>query len=112
MGSSRRAGSVRPTPTPSPPSTRRPSPPNLGSVVVDGLLLAAGAGTRMGRPKALVVGDDGTPWLHASIARLQLGGCRRVTVVLGAAAEEAAALLATAPTPRDGVHAVVARDWA
>jgi CTP:molybdopterin cytidylyltransferase MocA len=74
-------------------------------VIVDGLLLAAGAGSRMGRPKALVVGDDGTPWLHASIARLQGGGCRRVTVVLGAAADEAARLV-----PAD-VHVVVAADW-
>ena len=75
-------------------------------MIIDGLLLAAGAGTRMGRPKALVVGDDGTPWLHASIARLQEGGCRRVTVVLGAAADEAAQLV-----PAD-VHVVVAADWA
>ncbi len=66
-------------------------------MIVDGLLLAAGAGTRMGRPKALVVGDDGTPWLHAALGRLQDGGCRRVTVVLGASAEEAAVLLAAAP---------------
>ena len=61
----------------------------------------------MGRPKALVVGDDGTPWLHASLQRLQDGGCRSVTVVLGAAAAEATTLL-------DGSDAqvVVAADWA
>jgi CTP:molybdopterin cytidylyltransferase MocA/ribosomal protein S18 acetylase RimI-like enzyme len=80
--------------------------------IVDGLLLAAGAGTRMGRPKALVVGDDGTPWLHASLQRLQEGGCRRVTVVLGAEAEEAAVLLARAPVAHEDVHVVVAGDWA
>jgi CTP:molybdopterin cytidylyltransferase MocA len=76
-------------------------------VIVDGLLLAAGAGSRMGRPKALVVGDDGTSWLQASLSRLHDGGCRRVTVVLGAAADEAATLL-------DGVdvHVVVAAEWA
>jgi CTP:molybdopterin cytidylyltransferase MocA len=76
-------------------------------VIVDGLLLAAGAGSRMGRPKALVVGDDGTPWLRASLSRLHDGGCRGVTVVLGAAADEAAALL-------DGIDAqvVVAEEWA
>jgi CTP:molybdopterin cytidylyltransferase MocA len=76
-------------------------------VIVDGLLLAAGAGTRMGRPKALVVGDDGAPWLLASLRRLHDGGCRRVTVVLGAAAEEAAPLLEGSDT-----HGVVAPDWA
>jgi CTP:molybdopterin cytidylyltransferase MocA len=76
-------------------------------VIVDGLLLAAGAGTRMGRPKALVVGDDGIPWLLASLRRLHDGGCRRVTVVLGAAAGEAAALL-----EGSAAHVVVAADWA
>jgi CTP:molybdopterin cytidylyltransferase MocA len=81
-------------------------------VVVDGLLLAAGAGIRMGRPKALVAGDDGTPWLHSTLARLQDGGCRRVTVVLGAAADEAALLVAQALVPHEDVHVVVAHDWA
>jgi CTP:molybdopterin cytidylyltransferase MocA len=76
-------------------------------VIVDGLLLAAGAGTRMGRPKALVVGDDGTPWLVAALGRLHDGGCRRVTVVLGAAAAEAATLIEGA-----GAQVVVAADWA
>lgn len=88
------------------------SGPSLGGVIVDGLLLAAGAGSRMGRPKALVVGDDGTPWLHAAIARLQGGGCRQVTVVLGASAEEAALLLAASPVDHEDVHVVVAADWA
>ena len=44
-----------------------------------GLLLAAGAGTRMGRPKALV--DD---WLVRSVETL--ADCDRVVVVLGARA--------------------------
>jgi CTP:molybdopterin cytidylyltransferase MocA len=57
--------------------------------VVDGLLLAAGAGSRMGTPKALVRDEDGTPWLARSVDVLRAGGCRQVTVVLGARAEEA-----------------------
>jgi CTP:molybdopterin cytidylyltransferase MocA len=73
---------------------------------VAGLLLAAGAGTRMGRPKALVVDEDGTPWLARAVTALRDGGCEHVTVVLGAAAEEARSL---AP---DGVRIVVADDWA
>jgi molybdenum cofactor cytidylyltransferase/nicotine blue oxidoreductase len=81
-------------------------------VSLDGLLLAAGAGTRMGRPKALVVGEDGVPWLHAAVLTLQAGGCRRLTVVLGAAAEDAALVLAAAPIPHEDVHVVVAHDWA
>ena len=66
-----------------------------------GLLLAAGAGRRMGRPKALV-----GSWLADAVDRLEGGGCSRVVVVLGAAAPEARRLL-------DGreVEIVVAEDW-
>jgi CTP:molybdopterin cytidylyltransferase MocA len=71
-----------------------------------GLLLAAGAGSRMGMPKALVTGEDGTPWLVRGVAALREGGCDPVTVVLGAAAEEAMVLLP------DGARVVVAEDWA
>ncbi|MEU0264950.1 nucleotidyltransferase family protein [Nocardioides sp. NPDC006303] len=67
---------------------------------VAGLLLAAGAGRRMGMPKALV--DD---WLVRSIEVLREGGCDDVLVVLGAAADEARALL-----PADQ-RVVVAEDW-
>ena len=74
---------------------------------VRGLLLAAGAGTRMGRPKALVTDPDGTPWLSRSVDALLRGGCGAVTVVLGAAADEAATLV-----PEGPVATVVAADWA
>ncbi|MGH3351464.1 MAG: nucleotidyltransferase family protein [Nocardioides sp.] len=70
-----------------------------GPVIV-GLLLAAGAGRRMGLPKALV--DD---WLVRSIEVLRTGGCDDVLVVLGAAADEARALLPV------GQEVVVAGDW-
>jgi CTP:molybdopterin cytidylyltransferase MocA len=53
-----------------------------------GLLLAAGAGHRMGTPKALV--DD---WLLRGIDVLTAAGCRPVVVVLGAALREARTLL-------------------
>lgn len=71
-----------------------------------GLLLAAGAGTRMGMPKALVRGEDGEPWLARGVRALTEGGCRQVIVVLGAAAEDALALL-----EGTGATAVVAADW-
>jgi len=71
-------------------------------VTVDGLLLAAGAGSRMGTPKALVPG-----WLAGSVRALADGGCTQVTVVLGAGAEEALPLL-----EGTGATAVVAADWA
>ncbi|GAA5142957.1 nucleotidyltransferase family protein [Nocardioides marinquilinus] len=71
-----------------------------------GLLLAAGAGSRMGRPKALVHDPDGTAWLPRSVAALADGGCDPVTVVLGAAADQARVLVP------GGVTVVVAEDWA
>lgn len=70
-----------------------------------GLVLAAGAGRRMGRPKALVHGADGVPWVAAAVATLVSGGCDGVTVVLGAAAEQARGLV-----PAEA-HVVVADDW-
>lgn len=70
-----------------------------------GLLLAAGAGRRMGRPKALLHDGD-TSWLVRAVAALRDGGCDGVTVVLGAAAPEASALVPS------GVDVVVADDWA
>lgn len=51
---------------------------------VHGLLLAAGAGRRMGMPKALKRDPDGTSWLARATGVLLDGGCDAVTVVLGA----------------------------
>src|SRR5690606_27836598 len=70
-----------------------------------GLLLAAGRGSRMGSPKALVRGADGVPWLLASRSALLAAGCDRVLVVRGAQAEAAVALLPA------GAEHVVAADW-
>ena len=75
-------------------------------MTVEGVLLAAGGGSRMGMPKALVVDDDGTSWLRRSVTALQDGGCAHVLVVLGARADEARPFL-------DGldVDVVVADGW-
>jgi nicotine blue oxidoreductase len=70
-----------------------------------GLLLAGGAGRRMGRPKALVE-LAGRPLLLRALDALRGGGCTPLVVVLGAAADQVAELL-----PSD-VRAVVAADWA
>jgi len=67
---------------------------------VAGLLLAAGAGRRYGRPKALVDG-----WVAARVAALRDAGCDPCVVVLGAAADEARPLVPA------GVEVVVAPDW-
>jgi molybdenum cofactor cytidylyltransferase/nicotine blue oxidoreductase len=60
---------------------------------VVGLLLAAGAGRRMGGPKALIRDEDGTSWLLRSIDVLRDGGCVDVTVVVGAEADAVRELL-------------------
>lgn len=72
-----------------------------------GLLLAAGSGTRMGKPKALMRDADDTSWLRRTVSVLQDGGCDSITVVLGAGAGEAAPILAGT-----GVSVVIAEDFA
>jgi len=74
-------------------------------MAIAGLLLAAGAGMRMGMPKALVVGEDGRPWSVRAAELLRRVGCDPVVVVLGDAADDAAALLPDWATP------LVAEDW-
>ena len=74
-----------------------------GAVV--GVLLAAGAGSRFGGPKALARSPGGVPWLVDRVAALERGGCDGVHVVLGARAQEAGALLPASAVP------VVAREW-
>ena len=72
-----------------------------------GLVLAAGAGRRMGGPKALVRLTDGGPTLvETAVARVLESGCDRVVVVVGAAGEQAAALVA-----ETGAEVVAADDW-
>ena len=69
-------------------------------MAVCGIVLAAGAGTRAGGPKALRPG-----WIDAACTALLEGGCSRVIVVLGAAP--------SAPIPADDrVESVIAADWA
>ena len=75
-------------------------------MAVTGVVLAAGAGTRMGMPKALVV-QHGEPWLARAVRLLLDAGCDRVVVVLGASATEA---LAHVPTD-DTVSTVINDDW-
>lgn len=64
--------------------------------VVVGVLLAAGAGRRYGKPKVLVHG-----WLAAAVTALRDGGCDQVVLVLGAA---------NVPAPA-GVTVVTATLW-
>jgi CTP:molybdopterin cytidylyltransferase MocA len=71
------------------PGTGRPAvpaagPPGGGSGGVAGIVLAAGAGTRFGGPKALVW-LDGERLVDRAVATLRGGGCDPVVVVQGAA---------------------------
>lgn len=54
-----------------------------------GIVLAAGAGTRYGKPKALA--EDGA-WLRSAITALRDGGCDPVIVTLGATGPDPAPL--------------------
>jgi CTP:molybdopterin cytidylyltransferase MocA len=71
-----------------------------------GLVLAAGAGTRFGGPKALARDESGVAWIELAVRMLRDAGCADVIVLLGAAADEALALV-----PPDATTVVV-DDWA
>ncbi len=71
---------------------------------VAGLVLAAGAGSRFGRPKALVA-LDGELLVARAVQMLIAAGCTPVIAVLGAGADE---VRATVDLP----HVVVNPDWA
>ena len=76
---------------------------------VRGLVLAAGAGRRMGGPKALVRRHPDDPTLvERAVTLLHAGGCSGITVVVGAAAEEVTAIVTA--LGRD-VDVVVCPDW-
>jgi CTP:molybdopterin cytidylyltransferase MocA len=72
-------------------------------VIVAGLVLAAGGGSRMGRPKALLR-LRGELLVERACRLLADGGCAPVLAVLGAAADEVPAL--------PGVATVRNPDWA
>lgn len=54
---------------------------------VAGVILAAGAGRRLGRPKALVTGHDGRPWVVDAVDTLRDAGCPDILVAVGAEAD-------------------------
>ncbi|HEX9338404.1 MAG TPA: NTP transferase domain-containing protein, partial [Pseudonocardiaceae bacterium] len=76
-----------------------------GDVRVAGLLLAAGAGRRMGLPKALVP-YRGRLFVESAADVLAQGGCRPVVIVLGAAADQV-----RASADLDGFQVVDNPDW-
>lgn len=75
---------------------------------IAGLVLAAGAGRRMGGPKALLTLTDGGPTLvELAVTRLLAGGCPSVVTVVGAQADTVGPYAAST-----GSIVVVADDWA
>jgi CTP:molybdopterin cytidylyltransferase MocA len=71
-----------------------------------GLVLAAGGGSRMGTPKAVLAHPGGGTLLEHSISSLRGAGCSPVVVVVGAEADRASTFADTADL------VVVADDWA
>jgi CTP:molybdopterin cytidylyltransferase MocA len=72
---------------------------------VTAVVLAAGAGSRMGTPKALLATVAGESWVAVACRMALASGCTRVVVVLGAAASRVV-------VPTDAaISAVVNPDW-
>lgn len=80
-------------------------PEGVGPIDLVGLVLAAGAGTRFGGPKALARTASGEAWVGRAVALLTDAGCERVVVVLGAEAAAAAVLVP------DDARILVADGW-
>ncbi|MGB5953093.1 MAG: nucleotidyltransferase family protein [Ornithinimicrobium sp.] len=79
---------------------------------VTGLLLAAGQGTRMGQPKAIVE-IGGRTLCEIAVQALLAGGCRDVLVVLGADAQRVRSRLEMSPTLQaDIVTTTECAQWA
>ena len=76
-------------------------------MTVAGLLLAAGAGRRLGGPKALVE-VEGEPLVRRGIRLLVEGGCDPVVVVVGAQGEAVRALVIGSEVVAEVVQAT---DW-
>ncbi|MFY1631700.1 nucleotidyltransferase family protein [Solwaraspora sp. WMMB335] len=84
--------------------TERSANPHRG-LVLAGLLLAAGAGRRYGRPKALL-DHGGKPLVDRTVEVLWAAGCRPVLVVVGAQADQVRAVAG-----RAGAQVVDNPDW-
>lgn len=71
-----------------------------------GIVLAAGASSRMGQPKALLMTPEGTPLIIDQARRLEQGGVSPVVLVIGHDAD------AIAPVIRATHHSMmIHRDW-
>ena len=69
-----------------------------------GIVLAAGASSRMGSPKALLKTPEGIPLALHQLKLLESAGCGKTAIVLGSEAERISAEL-------PGVHIILNPDW-
>lgn len=80
-------------------------PSDLPPGTVAGLVLAAGPGTRMGGPKALLHDTTGETWVRTRSQTLLDAGCFPVIATVGAEA------IRVRSTLQPGVNAVHVREW-
>ena len=91
------------------PGPSAPEPDRPRSRGVRGLLLAAGSGSRMGGPKALLRDpSSGLTSVERAVDTLRAGGCDGVTVVIGAAAGDVRQVVERLG---DAADLVECRDW-
>lgn len=69
-----------------------------------GIILAAGASSRMGQPKALLRRDAGQPLAIEQAAALRAGGCAETVIVLGSTGDVIAPQL-------PGERCIINRNW-
>ncbi|WP_265447111.1 nucleotidyltransferase family protein [Flexivirga meconopsidis] len=81
-------------------------------MTVAALILAAGAGRRMGAPKALIRDADGRSWVERAVQVAADAGCRSVVVVSGAAGDQVEALLDEAVLKQAGACVIRNEQWA
>ncbi len=82
--------------------------------VIAGIVLAAGQGRRMGRPKALLTHPGGVTFLESACDVLRRAGCAPVVAVLGAEAETAQEHLRRSQLVGEGserTEVVINRKW-
>jgi molybdenum cofactor cytidylyltransferase len=64
---------------------------------IAGVVLAAGASTRLGAPKQLIADDHGETLAHRAVRQLMEAGCEPIFVVIGATRSEVIAAISDLP---------------
>jgi CTP:molybdopterin cytidylyltransferase MocA len=80
--------------------------PSVAAAPVVGLVLAAGSGSRLGRPKGMITDESGETWVARAVRVLGESGLDSVYVVIGASADDMRTVVP------EVAEVVVADDWA